>query len=282
MQARIAAVAWSLAFIVLGYSGMLALAVAMTGWWRDRQGGATVGLIEAGAIQSVAGLVAFGLLTLLIGRLALRLGWSELGWRPVGESARGFGRGMLLAGGLAALALLAGLASGSGWSLDGGSFGAYLGHFLLLAVVLLPPAFMEELAFRGVAVAGMARGVGRGPAIVVTAILFGLAHYGNPEVTWLALGNVALAGVFLGLTFFARGGIWTATGAHLGWNLMQAGLAAPVSGLPFSIPWIDFTPGVPAWLTGGGFGPEGGLLGTIALTIGAVVVLRSRDFEEAS
>jgi hypothetical protein len=44
---------------------------------------------------------------------------------------------------------------------------------------------------------------------------------------------------------------------------------APVSGLPFRIPWIDYQPGGPAWLTGGSFGPEGGLLATAAIALAA-------------
>ena len=59
--------------------------------------------------------------------------------------------------------------------------------------------------------------------------------------------------------------MWTAFGAHLGWNATLAALAAPVSGLPFDIPYIDYRMGGPAWLTGGAFGPEGGLLATVAL-----------------
>ena len=39
-----------------------------------------------------------------------------------------------------------------------------------------------------------------------------------------------------------------------------------MSGLPFDIPYIDYRGGSPGWLTGGAFGPEGGLLATVALT----------------
>ena len=93
---------------------------------------------------------------------------------------------------------------------------------------------------------------------------------GNPDVTPLGLGNIALAGIFLGLAFYAPGGLWTAFGAHLGWNATLAALDAPVSGLPFDIPLLDYRagrarPGSPA----GAFGPEGGLLATLALTVGA-------------
>jgi hypothetical protein len=152
----------------------------------------------------------------------------------------------------------------------------------LLALLLLPPAFMEEFAFRGVALAGITRARGPGAGIMVTALVFGASHGFNPGVTVLALGNTVLAGLLLGLTFLLRGGLWTATGTHLGWNLALAGLAAPVSGLPFEIPGIDYLAGGPTWLTGGEFGPEGGLLGTSALAVGIVVAARWRATMEDS
>ena len=48
-----------------------------------------------------------------------------------------------------------------------------------------------------------------------------------------------------------------------------------MSGLPFGIPFIDYRTGEPAWLTGGAFGPEGGLLATVALTVAVVLVAPS-------
>jgi hypothetical protein len=47
-----------------------------------------------------------------------------------------------------------------------------------------------------------------------------------------------------------------------------------VSGLPFDIPLLDYSSGGPTWLTGGTFGPEGGLAATLALTIGILVLTR--------
>jgi len=85
---------------------------------------------------------------------------------------------------------------------------------------------------------------------------------------------IALAGIFLGVAFYAPGGLWTAFGAHLGWNATLAALDAPVSGLPFRIPLIDYRAGDPVWLSGGRFGPEGGLLATVALTAALLVAAR--------
>jgi membrane protease YdiL (CAAX protease family) len=273
-------VAWSVSFMVIGYvlsrtAGSTLFAVAASRFPLVMDG-PTAGLL----IQSAGGIAVYGALTWVVGRRALRLSFAELGFASAGSGVPGFLRGFGLALGLAALAQAAGLAAHAGWRLDGGTLGSYLARLVGLTALLLPPAFVEELAFRGAAIGGMARGAGRVGAIAVTAILFSLAHGNNPGVTPIGLGNIALAGVFLGLTFFTRGGLWTATGAHLGWNLALAGLAAPVSGNSFEVPWIDFEPGTPAWLTGGNFGPEGGLLATGALVLGVLVVSRWRHSEE--
>lgn len=279
-RSRLGAVAWSLVFMILGYLSMVSLAAFVLGRWAVSDPTIWESPVIPSLVQATAGILIYGALTWLIGVRALKLPDDELGLAGRREGLRGFGRGFLLAFGLGVGAMLLGLPAGSTWQFDGGAFGAWVGRVGMMFLILLPPALMEEMAFRGTAVATMARGLGRGPAVIATAVAFSAAHAANPGVTTLALGNIALAGVFLGATFFARGGLWTATGAHVGWNLALAAAAASVSGLPFEIPWIDFRPGTPDWVTGGSFGPEGGLLATVALAAGAILVLRWRDFEE--
>ena len=224
-------------------------------------------------LQSFLLLTAFGFLTWLIGRRVLGLSPAELGWVSPGGS-RGFSTGFLGAAVLAALALLFAAAAGARWFSDTGGVSDYLRSIGLTTAVMAPAALAEELMFRGLPLVLLASVFGRGPAIIIMALIFGVAHGLNPEVTPLAVGNVALAGVFLGLAFYAPGGIWTAWGAHLGWNATLAALDAPVSGLPFRIPLINFDPGTVTWFTGGSFGPEGGVTATVVLLIGCVVLAR--------
>jgi hypothetical protein len=40
------------------------------------------------------------------------------------------------------------------------------------------------------------------------------------------------------------------------------------------MPWIDYRPGAPSWLSGGSFGPEGGILATAVLALATVVAAR--------
>lgn len=274
-RSRLAAVVWSFAYVGVGYVGMAVVTTAVLTWLGGAEGPSGVDPSLAALVQSAVGIVLLSGLTLLVGRRILALDRRELGWAPVRAGLKGFGAGVGLGVAMGGLALsLAVMVGAARWTEDGGSWGAYLGRLAALAGILLPAALAEELAFRGLPVAALRRAVGPGLAVLATALLFGLAHRANPNHTSLGLGNITLAGIWLGLTFLAPGGLWTATGAHFGWNLALAGLAAPVSGIPFEIPGLDYLPGEPGWLTGGSFGPEGGVFATVVLALGAGVAAR--------
>ena len=211
--------------------------------------------------------------TWIVGVKAMHLTTEDLRWRTRLGWARGLGVGLALGLLPAAVAMTLGVfTAGAGWSHDGGSLQDWVIQVAKTVLILAPAALAEELMFRGLPLVVTARVLGRSGAILLLSLLFALAHIRNPEVMVAGLGNIALAGIFLSLAFYSPGGMWTAFGAHLGWNATLAALAAPVSGLPFDIPYIDYRTGSPVWLTGGAFGPEGGLLATLALTATVVLV----------
>jgi membrane protease YdiL (CAAX protease family) len=231
--------------------------------------------ISLALLQGLGLLTAFGLATWIVGIKVLRLDWRELRWRAPLGWRRGFGAGLVLGILPAAVAMLLGVvAAGAAWIPDEGSLSQYLSRIGIILLVLAPAALAEEVIFRGVPLVLLARILGRPVALVLLSVVFALAHVTNPDVTGRALGNITLAGILLSLAFFSPGGMWAAFGAHLGWNMTLAGLGAPVSGLPFEIPFVDYSMGGPAWLTGGSFGPEGGLLSTAAIT--AAIVLAAQ------
>jgi membrane protease YdiL (CAAX protease family) len=272
------AIGWSVAFVVLTLlvASIVGVAVAALLTGSVPQGTAWLQQVTPGPmlLQAATTILAALLFTWLLGMRVLRLTPADLRWSvPPGE--RGFGLGLLGGGVVAGAALLLAVIGGdAGWVPDAGTPPQYAGSALKTILVLAPSALGEELVFRGVPLVLVAAAAGRGTAVVAVAVAFALAHLGNPNVTALGLGNIALAGILLGLAFYAPGGIWTATGVHLGWNALLACLDTPVSGVPFRIPLLDYRPGGPAWLTGGGFGPEGGLAATVAMTLGIVVALR--------
>lgn len=273
------AAGWSLAFLVLGMALTLVLLIPAAAVF-------PLGFeapLQAALVQAACMLLAFGAGTWFIGLRVLRLTPGDLRWSNAFEGGRGFMGGLLLGGVPAIAALGAGaLLSSAGWRWDGGGVVEWLGVAALTGSILLPAALAEEIIFRGVPLVLLAAVIGRWVAGPLLAGLFALAHLANPGVTVLALGNIALAGVFLTACFYLPGGLWTATGAHLGWNLTLAVLAAPVSGLPLAMPMLDYVIGSPAWLTGGGFGPEGGVVATVALLLATVVVARRIPQERVS
>jgi membrane protease YdiL (CAAX protease family) len=227
-------------------------------------------------VSGMSQLLGFAFATWAVGFRALGLRRSQLRWAPAHIGVRSFGGGVALGTAAAAVALVgAVLVTNSHWSRDAGGLADYLAQVVKTFFVLAPAALSEEVMFRGVPLVLMAAAVGRGTALVLVAgLVFALFHSLNPAVTPLALGNIALAGIFLGVAFYAPGGLWTAFGAHLGWNTTLAALDAPVSGLPFDIPLLDYCAADPVWLSGGRFGPEGGLMATVAITAALLVALR--------
>lgn len=268
------AIGWSVAFgvegLVIGLAVAAGLGFLVQGQF-DANWFSTPGLWQA-LTQGAGLIVGFGFATYHIGHRVLGRTWADLRWKGVAPTGAWFGRGLLLGAVAAVLTMVLGLGvAGASWTTSEGTWLSWLGASLWTAGALALPALSEEIIFRGLPLVLLAGVLGRWPAVALTSIAFGLSHWANPDVTVLGLANITLAGVLLGTAFYAPGGIWTAWGAHLGWNVSLAVLGASVSGLPLPIPRLDYQPGGPDWLTGGAFGPEGGVLASAA-TVAAIAI----------
>lgn len=273
------AVAWAVGFLVFAF----VLAMALAGV----SAAALIGGLESGAewlrvsgpaqilLQGISLTAGALLATYVIGVRILGMDLETLRWQGTNWSARPVRWGLALGVAAAALTVLLSVAVGRArWVGDGGTLMQFMTRALETLVVLAPAALSEELIFRGVPLVLAAKALGRARAVVLMAIVFGLAHALNPNVTPQGVANVVLAGLFLGTAFYCPGGLWTAFAVHLGWNVTLAVSGAAVSGVPFDIPAVDYHPGGPGWLTGGSFGPEGGLLATLALGAGTMIAVR--------
>ena len=266
------AIGWTIAFMLLGISVsssvMVLLALARYGSVVEGLNRVATPGAEQILVAGVSQLLGFSFATWLIGFRVLRLSRADLRLAPPRIGLRGFAIGLTIGAAAAGLALLGSvLLARSHWAPDAGGVSDYIVQVVKTVAVLAPAALSEEVMVRGLPLVLVAAVLGRGTALLLIAgLLFALFHSLNPGVTALGIGNIALAGIFLGVAFYAPGGLWTAFGAHLGWNSTLAALDAPVSGLPFAIPLLDYIAGDPAWLSGGRFGPEGGVMGTLAIT----------------
>lgn len=216
---------------------------------------------------------------LAVNALFVRLGWSSwraLGWPGRARSARGWAHGtaagVVLAAGAVGLAIVAG---GAAVRLTDEPVAAYAVAALRLGAVLLIAALSEELLFRGYPLARLSRALGKAGAALTLSVGFALVHLGNPDVTVFGLVNVGLASLALSAAFFTRSGLPAAWGLHFGWNGgLAIGADAPVSGVPFDVPLLDFAPGSREWISGGAFGPEGGVVASLAMVAGLAWFVR--------
>ncbi len=246
--------------------GVVILVVLMPSTWTE---GTALMLSSSGAIV-VAGLVVYGI---LIG--TGRTSWATVGWPGIGTAAKGFAVALAVGMGMAVAALALALVLGdASIHVATGTIGAYVGTAAELAGVLLVAALAEELLFRGYPLARLSSVMGKAVASIVLAVAFAMAHLANPSVSTLALVNIGLASLVLSAAFFTPGALTAAWGLHWGWNMGLSLVEAPVSGVTFDLPALDFSVGGPRWFTGGQFGPEGGLVSSIVLMSTLVLLTR--------
>lgn len=200
---------------------------------------------------------------------------AAVGLRLDGAWARGALGGALL--GTALILLVAGLivlCGGVRFHLDPNrSLGALgMGAWAFTWVALL-----EELLFRGFVFQRLMDGIGRWPGLVAMAVLFALAHWGNPgmegaTLAWASVDTV-LGALLLGLAYLRTGSLALPVGIHFGWNWAQGALLGfDVSGLG-QAGWLSpELLGKPQWFTGGAFGPEASLF-SVLMDAAAVVLM---------
>ncbi|MGH7607397.1 MAG: lysostaphin resistance A-like protein [Gemmatimonadales bacterium] len=258
------ALAWLLGFVAVGIGISIVLnslspVPPTSRWWLAvNTGGQAIGFLAA---------------TWLVGWKLNKRTWERMGWRGGASLPRGLALGAVMA----AVAIgLSAITSGSEVQLTGDGE-RWLPIAVPLGVGLLCAALTEELVFRGYPLGRLTDAVGPWAAMALLVLPFGLLHLGNPHAGLFGALNVMFAGVWLSFAFFSPGGMGYAWSLHFGWN---AGLAAlfdaPVSGYRFQVPGVEYVPGARAWVDGGAFGPEGGLVATIVIIAGTLAVLGGR------
>ncbi|MEO6865815.1 MAG: type II CAAX endopeptidase family protein [Gemmatimonadaceae bacterium] len=135
-----------------------------------------------------------------------------------------------------------------------------------MALFLLPAAGAEELLMRGYLFSVLRETVGWKTTLVATSIVFGLLHLRNPGADPETITTVIIAGFFLGTILLVTESLYAAWMAHFAWNwTMAAGLHTSVSGLGVAAPNYHVINNGPAWLTGGSWGPEGGVAAALGM-----------------
>jgi CAAX protease family protein len=244
------------------------------------------GLIAVVAFIGSTGVGAVGWnvpLTLVLGIAAAVLALVAYAWvvrkterREVVELAvkdapGALGRGVLI--GLAMFgAVILNIAFLGGYEVRGwGSVTGAIALFGFMAAAVV----VEELLFRGILFRIAEERIGTWGALVLSGLLFGLAHVFNPNATlWSTLAIAVEAGFMLGAVYAATRNLWVPIGVHFGWNFAQGGIfSTSVSGTDAPQGLLDGVTSGPAIVSGGEFGPEASAYSVLAGVLLTVVFL---------
>lgn len=138
-------------------------------------------------------------------------------------------------------------------------------------------ASIEELLFRGYLFQVLIQWLTLIPAIAIMGVLFALAHGMNPGIGIPGYLNIALVSITFSLAYYKTRGLWLPIGMHFAWNFSQTTLFGfPTSGLdPSGASLLSLTQSGPDWITGGVFGPEGGILATLSILAATWYLLKT-------
>jgi uncharacterized protein len=137
----------------------------------------------------------------------------------------------------------------------------------LLMVLLgsgIMAAVLEELLFRGILFRWIEEFAGSWAALLVTALLFGLAHRANLNASWFSVFAIAIeGGILLGGAYMLTRSLWLPIGLHAAWNFAEGYLFdVPVSGQPEQ-GLVTAKLSGPVLLSGGAFGLEASVIAVV-------------------
>lgn len=176
---------------------------------------------------------------------------------------------------LSALGLIA-FEGFSWWSDDPNALGSFTENSLLTALAVLfqfvVVAWWEELAFRGILLQNLAKGLSLKWGVIISTIGFGLIHAANPNATLWSSLLIMLISLKLVYAYVKSGQLWLPIGLHLGWNFFQASVFGFASSGHVSPSLIAQSPIGADWLSGGAFGAENSIF-IIPFTLGSLYLM---------
>ncbi|KAA0253374.1 MAG: CPBP family intramembrane metalloprotease [Chloroflexi bacterium] len=189
-----------------------------------------------------------------------------------------YGRGLLIgalmfAGAVGILALFGSVSLEQGDPAQQGL--SALGGVILVLFGWVVQGGAEEALFRGWVLPVIGARHRAWIGLLVSSVIFAAIHGLNPNLSVIALLNLVLYGVFAGLYAMREGSLWGISANHTVWNWVQGNFfGLQVSGTSAGGGMVfNLMETGEDWLTGGAFGPEGGLAVTMVLVVSIAVML---------
>ena len=247
-------------FVMIAWSGLILFPWLISGVTGDFIGSA----LSTFAAAAVANVILVRVYQ--HGRLSsVGLGWTE-------TSARELLTGMATAAGAAVVIVAAALILQMAVFESAPRVENAWANLAFVTLVLSFGSVGEELMFHGYAFQILVRTLGQFATILPVAVLFGLMHLNNRNVTALAVANTMAWGVLLGYTYVRTGALWLPIGLHFGWNAATPLLGVNLSGFTIGVTGYQLQWRTGVLWSGGGYGLEGSLF-TTAIVIALFFVV---------
>lgn len=231
-------------------------------------------------------LLAFGLISSIVfiwvlaieGREIETLGFYKESW--LAKYASGLLIGLLMMSTVVFILYIFGFITIETKSLQPVGIAALLNISIILIGWLIQGA-TEEIVTRGWLMNVLGARYNITVGLILSSVFFALIHSENPGINYVAMLNIVLVGILLGLIVINTGSLWVACGIHSAWNFAQGNIFGfQVSGNDVGVGSIvDLNLVGNEFITGGQFGPEAGMVCSFIILVLIVIVLflRKRD-----
>ena len=156
-------------------------------------------------------------------------------------------------------------------------------NLLATFVFCLLVALAEEIMMRGYILGRLLHTrMNKFLSLFVSALLFALLHLFNPNLAFLPMLNLLLAGMFIGASYLYTRNLCFPISLHLFWNWIQGPiLGYQVSGNDFGTSLLTLHLPEENVLNGGAFGFEGSLICTVLMIIFTILIVWWGEKREA-
>ena len=139
------------------------------------------------------------------------------------------------------------------------SFNYDLKSIILLFLLFIAVSLVEETYVRGYVLKNLLKSFNPVISLIISSAIFALLHFFNPNVNYIALTELFIAGILLGISYVYTKNLWFPIALHLSWNFFQVMFGFNVSGMDtYSL--IEFEILENNNINGGDFGFEGSYL----------------------
>lgn len=160
----------------------------------------------------------------------------------------------------------------------------FLVSWMLVLIGYILQTAAEEIYIRGWLVPIISYHKNAYLAILIASTMFSYFHLDNNGASWLSTLHLFIFGLFTAVYAMKRGNIWGPCGFHFAWNFIMGNVYGfHVSGFDSESSLMYFTTSNRTLITGGQFGPEGGVPGLVVFILAllwAIFILKDTSKEQ--